>query len=134
MATAIRVVAALVEKNGNFLITQRRAESVLPLLWEFPGGRVEEGESDQAALQREMRERLDVDVHVQEQMASTVHDYDGYSVTLVVYRAQLLSEKLKPLRINAFHWVHSSEFCKYKFPPADQETMDKLLGFPAQLN
>ncbi|HQK20112.1 MAG TPA: NUDIX domain-containing protein, partial [Polyangiaceae bacterium] len=56
----VRVVAAVVENNGRYLITQRRPTAVLPLMWEFPGGRVEPGETDTAALQREVRHRLGV--------------------------------------------------------------------------
>src|SRR5512135_3320476 len=88
--SSIRVVAAVVERNGKYLITQRRPEAVLPLLWEFPGGRVEPGENDEQALRREMRERLDVDIEVGRHLATSVHDYEGYSVTLVVYQATLL--------------------------------------------
>ena len=58
MSQTIRVVAAVIENGGRYLITQRRPTAVLPLLWEFPGGRVEAGETDQDALQREVRHRL----------------------------------------------------------------------------
>ena len=54
----IRVVAAVIEREGRYLITQRRPTAVLPLLWEFPGGRVEDSETDAAALKREVRHRL----------------------------------------------------------------------------
>jgi 8-oxo-dGTP diphosphatase len=134
MPSSIRVVAAVVERNGKYLITQRRPEAVLPLLWEFPGGRVEEGEDDQGALRREMNERLGVQIEVGPQLAISVHDYEGYTVTLVVYQADLVSEELKPVRVNAFHWVASEDFGNYQFPPADQATMDKLLGFSSSKN
>lgn len=134
MPTSIRVVAAVVERDGKYLITQRRPEAVLPLLWEFPGGRVEEGETDQEALQREMKERLAVEIKPGPQLATSVHDYEGYTVTLVVYQADLLSEKLRSERVNAFHWVASEDFGNYQFPPADQATMDKLLGFSSSKN
>jgi 8-oxo-dGTP diphosphatase len=129
---SIRVVAAVVERNGRYLITQRRPEGVLPLLWEFPGGRVEPGEDDEQALRREMQERLGVDIKVGQHLATSVHDYDGYTVTLVVYKGTLLSERILPVRVNAFHWAASEEFERYSFPPADQATMDKLLGFPGR--
>src|SRR6185369_12839853 len=60
----IRVVAAVIEREGSYLITQRRETAVLPLLWEFPGGRVEENEGDEDALRRELRERLDTDAKI----------------------------------------------------------------------
>lgn len=128
MPRSIRVVAAVIEEDGKYLITQRRPEAVLPLLWEFPGGRVEQGEPDEQALRREMGERLDVDIQVGDELATSVHEYSGYTVTLVVYRGTLLSRDLRPKHINAFHWIASDEFDRYDFPPADQATMDKLLG------
>ena len=130
MPTSIRVVAAVVERDGKYLITQRRPEAVLPLLWEFPGGKVEPGEDDRDALRREMKERLDVEINVGTQLATSVHDYEGYTVTLVVYQAELLSDRLRPVRVNAYHWAASEDFGRYDFPPADQATMDTLLGFP----
>lgn len=125
---AIRVVAATIERDGRYLITQRRPGAVLPLLWEFPGGRVEDGESDADALRRELKERLDVEIEVGDELATMVHDYERYSVTLVVYGARLLSAEPRAQRVNDFRWVPSDEFDQYEFPPADQSTMDKLLG------
>ena len=60
----IRVVAAVLERDGRYLITQRRSSAVLPLLWEFPGGRVEEGETDAHALKREVSHRLGAEIEV----------------------------------------------------------------------
>lgn len=134
MPKTIRVVAAVIKKDGKYLITQRRPEAVLPLLWEFPGGRVEDEETDHQALRREMMERLDAQIEVEQNLATSVHDYDGYSVTLVVYQARLLSDELQRVQINDFRWIDSEEFDNYDFPPADQRTMDKLLGISKKSN
>jgi len=134
MPKNIRVVAAVIKKDGKYLITQRRPEAVLPLLWEFPGGRVEDEETDHQALRREMMERLDARIEVEQDLATSVHDYDGYSVTLVVYQARLLSDELQRVHINDFRWIDSEEFENYDFPPADQRTMDKLLGISKKSN
>lgn len=124
----IRIVAAVIEKEGKYLITQRRATAVLPGLWEFPGGRVETGETDEAALRREVRERLGVDVLVKGRMAAREHQYEGYKVDLNVYQAELESEHApRALRVADFRWVGSEEFDKYPFPAADQATTDLLL-------
>ncbi len=125
---SIRVVAAVIERDGRFLITQRRPEAVLPLLWEFPGGKVEPGEADQAALRRELKERLAADVDVGEELSSILHDYEGYTVTLIIFKAELHTDQLSCARVNDFRWVTSKEFDQYEFPPADQSTMDQLLG------
>ena len=125
----VRIVAAVIEKDGKYLITQRRATAVLPGLWEFPGGRVETGETDEAALRREVRERLGVDVLVKARIASRQHQYEGYQVDLNLYQADLESEHApRALRVADFRWVGSEEFDKYPFPAADQATTDLLLG------
>ena len=123
-----RVVAAVVSRDGRYLITQRRPHATLPLLWEFPGGRVEEGETDDAALVREVRERLGVEVQVGKEVRRVVHPYGSYTVELHVYEGTLLSDRLQALRVNDFKWVLPSELDQYKFPGADQHTVDQLLG------
>jgi 8-oxo-dGTP diphosphatase len=127
--THIRVVAAVIESDGKYLITQRRSTAVLPGLWEFPGGKVEAGESDENALKRELRERVGVDVEVKGRMAQRLHHYDGYSVELNLYQTSILrGQEPKGLRVADVRWVASAEFEKYPFPAADQATMDLLLG------
>ncbi len=81
----IRVVAAVIEHEGRYLITQRNASAVLPLLWEFPGGRVESGESDAAALEREVRGRIGATVVVGGKLGEHVHDYARYEVHMVMF-------------------------------------------------
>ncbi|MEK7705796.1 MAG: (deoxy)nucleoside triphosphate pyrophosphohydrolase [Myxococcota bacterium] len=123
----IRVVSAAVAQEGRYLITQRTARAVLPLLWEFPGGRVEDGEEDEVALARELRERLGVEAEVLEHLSSTVREYDDYVVELHLYRCALGDAAPKPLSVNALRWVCCDEFEHYQFTPADQSSMDALL-------
>jgi 8-oxo-dGTP diphosphatase len=125
----LRVVAAVIEKDGKYLITQRRKTAVLPGLWEFPGGKVEPGETEEEALRRELRERVGVDVEVKGRMAQRLHRYDGYSVELSLYQTEIFAgQEPQTLRVADVRWVASSEFEKYSFPAADQATMDLLLG------
>jgi 8-oxo-dGTP diphosphatase len=124
----IRVVAAVVQKNERYLITQRRPTAVLPLLWEFPGGKVEEGEADASALEREVMERLGVAVEVGQLISFVSHPYENYTVDLHLYECRLKSENLQAKAVNAFKWVTSSEFDQYSFTPADEASMSKLLG------
>jgi 8-oxo-dGTP diphosphatase len=126
----IRLVAAVIERDGRYLITQRRPSAVLPGLWEFPGGRVEDGENDEQALRRELRERLGTEVEVKGQMAHRIHHYYGYSVDLNLYQAAIApGQEPQAVRVAEVRWVPSSEFEKYPFPAADQATTDLLLGF-----
>src|ERR1700679_1747397 len=124
----IRVVAAVLEKEGRYLITQRRATAVLPLMWEFPGGRVEEGETDAHALKREVRHRLGAEIEVGKLISFVSHPYEHYVVDLFLYECALGTETLEPKNVNAYKWVTSSEFDQYPFTPADEASMNKLLG------
>jgi len=123
----IRVVAAEVEHDGRFLITQRRPNAMLPLLWEFPSGRVEEGESDEEALRRELMERLGVEADVGKLSMFIKHDYPDYALDFCVYRCQLLTKEIRALRVAAWRWVTPAEMDHYDFPPADAETIRQLL-------
>lgn len=126
----IRVVAAQIERDGKYLITQRKPSSSLPLLWEFPGGRVEEGETDEAALARELDEEMEVKVMVREPTISVTHEYAAYIIDFRVYRCQLDTpdEDIKRIGIHDFRWVAPAELDDYEFPGADQATVDALLG------
>ena len=124
----IRVVAAVVERDGRYLITQRRPAAVLPLLWEFPGGKVEPGETDVQALKRELLHRLGADIECGKLISFVSHPYEHYTVDLFLYECRLLSEKLEVRNVNAFKWVASSDFEQYPFTPADEASMNKLLG------
>lgn len=124
----IRVVAAVIEQDGRYLITQRRPAALLPLLWEFPGGRVEEGETDAAALKREVRHRLGVEIEVGQLISFVSHPYAQYTVDLFLYECSIQSGELAPLAVHAFKWVTSAEFDQHPFTPADEASMNKLLG------
>jgi 8-oxo-dGTP diphosphatase len=124
----IRVVAAVLEGDGKYLITQRRATAVLPLMWEFPGGRVEPGETDQQALKRELVHRLGVEIDVGKLISFVSHPYEHYVVDLFLYECTLVTETLEPRAVNAFKWVASGDFDQYPFTPADEASMNKLLG------
>ena len=124
----IRVVAAVVEQDGRYLITQRRVTAVLPLMWEFPGGKVESGETDGAALKREVMHRLGAEIECGKLISFVSHPYEHYAVDLFLYECHLVKETLEPRAVNAFKWVMSSDFDQYPFTPADEASMNKLLG------
>jgi 8-oxo-dGTP diphosphatase len=124
----IRVVAAVIERDGRYLIAQRRPTAVLPNLWEFCGGKVEPGESDPAALRREILERLGVPVKVGNLLSFVRHPYEHYEVELYLYECTLQDDNLQKLGVADWRWVASNEFKLFTFTPADQASMDKLLG------
>jgi len=124
----IRVVAAVIERDGRYLVTQRRPSAVLPLLWEFPGGRVEADETDAEALRREVRHRLAADIEPGALISSVRHAYEHYTVELQLYECRLLTAEPRANAVHAFRWVSSSEFDQYPFTPADEASMSTLLG------
>ncbi len=124
----IRVVAAVIERDGGYLVTQRRATAVLPLMWEFPGGRVENGETDSDALKREVKYRLGVDVAPGQLISFVKHPYERYTVELHLYECNLTGGEPIEQNVHAFRWVPSSEFDQYPFTPADERSMNELLG------
>lgn len=128
MATTIRVAAAVIEKDGRYLITQRREGAVLPLLWEFPGGKVELGECDEDALRREMLERLGAEIEVVRKLGETHHAYEGYWIVMAMYECRLAGGEVAARKVREFRWAPSGDLDQYEFPPADQTTIEKLLG------
>jgi 8-oxo-dGTP diphosphatase len=124
----IRVVAAQIERDGKYLITQRKPSSSLPLLWEFPGGRVEDGETDEQALAREVLHRLGVSVEVGQLVSFVRHPYDKYTIELHLYECRLASGQPSKRNVYDFAWVQSDEFEHYPFTPADELSVAKLLG------
>jgi 8-oxo-dGTP diphosphatase len=125
---SIRVVAAVIERDGRYLLTQRNSSAVFPLLWEFPGGRVETGETEEAALVREVLGRIGVEVEVSEKIGEHLHEYQDYDVHLTLFCCALpANAEPRPVGVHDLRWVASSELDTYEFPPADQYSMTRLL-------
>lgn len=123
----IRVVAAVIERGGRYLITRRRPSAVLPLLWEFPGGRVEHDENHEDALKREVRHRLGVEIRVSELMNFVSHRYERYIVELHLFACEISAGELKPHHVHELRWVQSDELDSIDFTPADEISMNQLL-------
>jgi 8-oxo-dGTP diphosphatase len=119
----------LEREPGRYLITQRQKTASLPLLWEFPGGRVNDGESDEEALRRELKERLGLDVIVDEAAGSTHHVYPTYEVDFRVFHCRLKdpTQAVSHAKVNDHRWVTLEEMSQYKFPDADARTLAQLL-------
>jgi 8-oxo-dGTP diphosphatase len=128
MRRKIRVVGAMIEEEGRYLITQRPPHATLPLLWEFPGGRVEPGESDQEALARELAEEMGIQVAVGDRVIHVEHAYQSYDIDFCVYRCRHVGGDIQHRRVHDHRWVRPDELDHYDFPPADEKTIGKLLG------
>lgn len=122
----VEVVAALIWKNGKFMICQRPAHKVRGLLWEFVGGKVEPGETKEQALVRECREELAVTVAVQDEFMSLVHEYPDITIHLTVFNAYIAEGVPQLLEHNDIRWIPPKEIKNYDFCPADNKILEKI--------
>lgn len=120
------VVAALIERDGKILICRRPAHKARPLMWEFPGGKVEPGEKKAQALIRECREELDVTVHVTDTFMTVTHAYPDLTVRLTVMHANIMSGTLTRLEHEDIRWIAIEDIPNYDFCPADREILQAL--------
>lgn len=120
------VVAAFWERNGSFLIGQRPAHKARGLLWEFVGGKVEDGETPQQALIRECREELGVSPCVGELFCSVTHRYPDLTVHLSLYFISLPEGEPQPLEHNELRWITPQEIPLYAFCPADEPILRRI--------
>lgn len=122
----IQVAAGVIVKDGKCLITRRSPGQNLAGRWEFPGGKLEAGESPQECLCRELREELDIEVQVGLFIASSYHEYPGGSIQLKAYHVVWLGGELTLSVHDNFAWVTSTEFANYDFAPADIPILEVL--------
>lgn len=120
------VVAALIRDGDRFMICQRPAYKTRGLLWEFVGGKTEEGETKEEALIRECREELDVTVRPLDIFMEVTHEYPDLTVNLTLFNTEITEGVPKMLEHNDIKWITVSEIPLYDFCPADVEILKKL--------
>lgn len=121
----VLVAAAVVERDGRFLVTRRQAGVHLEGYWEFPGGKCEAEESLAICLARELREELAVDALVGDELFAVTHQYADRSVELHFFRCVLNGEPVPQLGQD-MQWVSRAGLHGLRFPPADAEFLDTL--------
>ncbi len=126
MSRPVIVTAAVVEREGRFLVTRRQDGVHLEGYWEFPGGKCEPGESHEDCLRREMREELDVDARVGDELLAVTHAYPERTVELHFFRCELAGTPA-PQQGQEMRWVARAELGALPFPPAD-ETLIRMLN------
>lgn len=120
------VSAALLFRHGKVLITLRPLEKRLGGYWEFPGGKIDNGESPIAALKRELREELAIDIAVGPLYQTVLHRYDWGSAMILAYPCQQRGGAITHLDVADHRWVKLHELLTYKLLPADRPIIDKL--------
>ena len=120
------VVAALIWDGDRFMACQRPPHKARGLLWEFVGGKTEEGEDSEAALIRECKEELDIIVQVDDVFMDVVHQYPDLLVNLILYNCKIAEGTPKLLEHNDLKWITVDEIDSYEFCPADVEILEEL--------
>jgi 8-oxo-dGTP diphosphatase len=124
--TTLVVAAVIRDAAGRILLARRPRAAHMGGLWEFPGGKVEDGESPPAALERELAEELAVTVAVREPITFAVHEEPGLRILLLFYEAELVGGMPRPLEGQEVAWVDSGELTAYPTPPADAALVELL--------
>jgi 8-oxo-dGTP diphosphatase len=127
----VRVVAALVLHEGRILIARRAAGERLSGYWEFPGGKVRSGESDEAALRREIAEELGLHIRVGNWFTSTENSDTGQPFELVFYWSETRSSRVYPTVHDQIRWVTPDMLGEFRFLPADEPVVRQLQAIGA---
>ncbi|MDQ0643770.1 (deoxy)nucleoside triphosphate pyrophosphohydrolase [Microbacterium murale] len=128
MKKQINVVGAVLIRDGAALAAQRSRTMSLPGLWEFPGGKVEFGETPQDALAREIQEELLCTVSVGERVEATTHEYEFGVVTLTTYYATIVDGDPRLTEHADLRWIPLTDLYSVDWAPADIPTVDRILG------
>lgn len=120
------VTAAILIQDSKVLIGQRKIGKQMGGLWEFPGGKLEEGETPQECLAREMQEEFGIEVNVGEFFEESVYHYETGTIRLLAYRVQWQSGDMNPTDHQDFRWVSFEDLSTYAFVPADKPFVAKL--------
>jgi len=121
----INVVAAIIIKDGSLFATQR-GYGEWKDWWEFPGGKIEQGETPKEALKREIREELTTEICIEEFLCTVEYDYPKYHLTMHCYICSLLTEALHLNEHEAARWLKNDELDSVKWLPADVKVVERL--------
>lgn len=123
-----QVTAALIKNNDRYLICQRAEDDECPLQWEFPGGKLEEGETLEECIIREIKEELELDIKVNGIFTTNVYHFAGLEIFFTVFNAEIVGGSMKLNVHNDAKWVTLEEMSQYGFMPADIVFVEKLLA------
>lgn len=115
----LTVTAAIISDNGKVLIAKRKPAAKLASLWEFPGGKLEDGETPEHCLKREIYEEFEIDVEVGKHLGTSVYEYDFGTIALMAFTTKVVSGEMKLNDHTEVAWVEAEDLSRYEFVPAD---------------
>lgn len=121
-----QVAAAIIRKDNKILICQRGAGGSTAFLWEFPGGKLEHGETPEECVIRECKEELEIDIKLGKIFAKTEYEYPDRRIAFTFFEAEITDGKIKASVHKDIKWVTNVELMDYKFCPADIEIIKRL--------
>jgi 8-oxo-dGTP diphosphatase len=124
----VKVVAGVMEEDGKVLIVRRGPHDRLAFKWEFPGGKIESGETPEEALSRELREELGIETEVGEFLCASRHAYPHLSVELLVYRVRHLAGEITLCVHDSLAWASPADLDGFDFPEANRKVIAMLQG------
>jgi 8-oxo-dGTP diphosphatase len=127
MLKRVEVVAAVI-RNGDRIFATQRGYGKFKDYWEFPGGKIEPGETPEAALKREIEEELATEVEVNEYVGTVDYDYPDFHITLHFYNCKVLSGNLELLEHESAKWLPAAQLDTVNWLPADYEILPKIKG------
>jgi len=122
------VTAAVIERQGEILLAQRKPDTHQGLKWEFPGGKLEWGEDPRQGLSREIREELGIEIEVGEVIEVVSHTYEDRHIVLMGYKCRYLSGTVQLLDVQDVRWVRPDQLLAFDLAPADIPIVERLLG------
>lgn len=122
----VEVVAAVIEKDNKIFCAQRNLAKSMGGKWEFPGGKIEIGESKEEALVREIKEELDSDIKVNKYLMTVEHDYPTFHITMHAYLCTLVKGELTLKEHNDSVWLNKEELVNLDFADADKPIVDMI--------
>jgi 8-oxo-dGTP diphosphatase len=124
----ITVTAGILFKDTRVFIARRKAGGRLPGQWEFPGGKVEAGETPEQGLKRELQEELEIDAVVGDRLGESIHCYDFGTVRVLFFRVYWNGEEISSKDHDEYGWVPLDELKCYDFVPADRPIVKRLMN------
>ena len=125
----IKVVCGIIYSGDKVFICRRNANKTLGGFWEFPGGKIEKEEKPELALERELKEELEMGVIVNEYFKTAIHKYEKFTIELIAYKCMFIDANFRLVDHDAYEWVKIKELKDWNLAPADIPIAEELMNF-----